>query len=174
MTDVRNAAAVERATSESSEQYDRLLKMARAVFEGERDFVANMANLSSLIYHRLEDLNWCGFYLSRGSELVLGPFQGKVACVRIAVGKGVCGTAAAEKRTVLVPDVAQFAGHIACDPSSRSEIVVPLVSGGRLVGVLDVDSPRTDRFRERDAGGLSKLAELLVSSSDVPPVGANP
>lgn len=167
MTDAHSAATLEATSSESSEQYDELLDMTRAVFEGERDFVANMANLSALIYHQLPDLNWCGFYLSRGQELVLGPFQGKVACVRIPFGKGVCGTSASEGRIVVVPDVHEFPGHIACDPQSRSEVVIPLVARDRLIGVLDIDSPRTERFDESDARGLEKLAELLLLASDI-------
>ncbi len=114
---------------------------ARALLEGERDPIANAANLAALIYHTLPDLNWAGFYLMKDGELVLGPFQGKPACVRIAVGKGVCGTAAARRESVLVPDVDAFPGHIACDSASRSELVVPLVKNGTLLGVLDLDSP---------------------------------
>ncbi len=120
-----------------------------ALFAGERNGLANAANMTALLYQALPDLNWVGFYFLEGGELVLGPFQGKVACVRIAVGRGVCGTAAQRKDTVIVPDVHAFAGHIACDEASRSEIVVPLLEDGRLLGVLDLDSPRLGAIRSR-------------------------
>lgn len=138
-----------------------------ALFEDERDGLANAANLAALLYEALPDLNWAGFYFLRGSELVLGPFQGKVACVRIALGRGVCGTAADERRTIVVPDVHAFPGHIACDSASRSEIVVPLLHGERLLGVLDLDSPREARFDQHDAAGLTAAAQLLVDNSDL-------
>lgn len=148
--------------------FDQLSTLAAALFEGERDFIANSANLSSLLFHSLPEVNWCGFYLQREREghLVLGPFQGKTACVRIGIGQGVCGAAAAQRRTILVPDVHDFAGHIACDPSSRSEIVVPLIRSGRVVGVMDIDSPVVSRFARSDAEGLERLASLLLASSD--------
>jgi len=133
---------------------------------GERDAIANAANLSGLLWMGLADLSWAGFYFLRGGELVLGPFQGKPACVRIALGSGVCGTAAASKKTIVVPDVEAFAGHIACDAASRSELVVPLLSGGRLIGVLDLDSPLQGRFDEADAKGIESLAALWVAASD--------
>src|SRR5215218_2541282 len=121
------------------ETYAELAAQLRALVEGEDDFIANAANFSSLVFHTLPDLNWAGFYLLKGGELVLGPFQGKPACVRIPLGGGVCGTAAAERRTIVVPDVHAFAGHIACDSASNSEVVVPLIRDGHLLGVLDID-----------------------------------
>lgn len=147
--------------------YEELLPMARALFEGERDFLANSANLAALLYHSLPELNWAGFYWRRGEELVLGPFQGKPACVRIPVGKGVCGTAAAERRSVIVPDVNAFAGHIACDSASRSEVVIPVIREGELLGVLDLDSPRKERFTEEDARALEAIVRAFVESTDL-------
>jgi L-methionine (R)-S-oxide reductase len=138
------------------------------VLAGERDGIANCANAAALIYHALPALNWAGFYFSRGEQLVLGPFQGKVACVRIPMGRGVCGTAAARRETLVVPDVHAFPGHIACDADSRSEIVVPLIRSGVLLGVLDVDSPRPDRFDQDDARGLEALVAQLLEASDFP------
>jgi L-methionine (R)-S-oxide reductase len=137
---------------------------ARALLEGERDPIANAANLAALIYHTLPDLNWAGFYLMKDGELVLGPFQGKPACVRIAVGKGVCGTAAARRESVLVPDVDAFPGHIACDSASRSELVVPLVKNGTLLGVLDLDSPSLSRFDDDDRRGCEVLVAIYLES----------
>ncbi|HVT37181.1 MAG TPA: GAF domain-containing protein, partial [Nevskiaceae bacterium] len=138
--------------------YDELALQARALFEGERDRIANAANLSALIWHALPQLNWAGCYFFDGRELVLGPFQGKPACVRIAIGKGVCGTAAAQRATQIVADVHAFPGHIACDAASRSEIVVPLLRSHELLGVLDLDSPVLGRFDDADARGLERLA----------------
>lgn len=149
------------------EAYAGLLAQARALFAGERDFTANSANLSALLFHSLEGLNWAGFYWMKGGELVLGPFQGKPACVRIALGRGVCGTAAASRRTVVVPDVHAFPGHIACDSASMSEVVVPVVAEGRLVGVLDLDSPRPARFDEGDARGLEAIVAAFVECTDL-------
>jgi len=149
-----------------AELYAVLLMQARGLLEGERDPIANAANLASLIWHALPDLNWAGFYFMRGGELVLGPFQGKPACVRIAFGKGVCGTAAQRRETVIVRDVHQFEGHIACDSASNSEIVVPLVRQGEVVGVLDLDSPRLARFDAEDRAGLEPLAAAWVQASD--------
>lgn len=146
-------------------EYPELQLQAQRLFEGERDPVANAANLAALIWHGLPALNWAGFYFWNGSELVLGPFQGRPACVRIASGRGVCGHAAATRRTVIVGDVHRFDGHIACDPASSSEIVVPLLAGERLLGVLDVDSPQLSRFDERDAAGLEALARCWVEAS---------
>ena len=142
-----------------------LEKQLRALLHGERDFIANCANAVALLWHSLPDLNWAGVYRLVGDELVLGPFQGKPACVRIPLGKGVCGTAAALRKTVLVPDVHEFPGHIACDAASRSEIVVPLVKDGQLLGVLDLDSPKLHRFDAADQAGLEKLAAVLVEAS---------
>jgi GAF domain-containing protein len=148
------------------ERYEALATQARALLEGERDRTANAANLASLIFHTLPDLNWAGFYWLKGRELVLGPFQGKPACVRIAVGRGVCGTAARDRHTILVPDVNAFPGHIACDAASASEIVVPLVKDGRLLGVLDIDSPMPRRFDEADARGLEAVARIFLDATD--------
>jgi L-methionine (R)-S-oxide reductase len=156
------------AGRDSFDRYGELAEQAAALFQGERDFIANCANLSALLYNSLEDVNWCGFYLARGDELVLGPFQGQVACVRIAVGRGVCGASAEQGRTIVVPDVHAFPGHIACDPLSRSEVVVPLIVGGRLIGVLDIDSPSLGRFDDIEATGLERVAEILLASSDLP------
>lgn len=142
--------------------YDDLADALGALLEGETDAVANVANAAAALFATLPDLNWAGFYVLRGEELVLGPFQGLPACVRIPVGRGVCGTAAAERRALLVPDVAAFPGHIACDLASRSELVVPLLDGGRLVGVLDLDSPRPDRFTLADLEGCTRIAGLLA------------
>ena len=141
-----------------------LLAEAHALVQGEHDAIANAANLSALLAHRLPDINWVGFYLMREGELVVGPFQGKPACVRIAVGRGVCGTAAARRQTVVVPDVHAFPGHIACDSASNSEIVVPLLRNGVVLGVLDVDSPRFDRFDADDQAGLEAIAALYVDT----------
>ena len=159
--------ALNATSAGEAERYSELLSQARALFAGERDFVANAANLASLLYHVLPDLNWAGFYFMKGEELVLGPFMGKPACVRIAIGRGVCGTAARERQTLVVPDVHEFPGHIACDSASRSEVVVPLLHGGRVVGVMDLDSPMPSRFTQADAEGLEKVARLLLDSSDV-------
>ena len=146
--------------------YRELVNQLAALFAGERDGLANAANMSALIYETLPDLNWAGFYFLRGRELVLGPFQGKVACVRIALGKGVCGTAAERRETIIVPDVDAFPGHIACDAASRSEIVVPLMRDARLLGVLDLDSARPERFDQEDSIGLNAAAAVWVQSSD--------
>ena len=143
-----------------------LVEQARALLAGERDPVANAANLASLIFHALPSLNWAGFYFLRDGELVLGPFQGKPACVRIALGKGVCGTAAGERRTVVVPDVEAFPGHIACDSASRSELVVPVMTGGAVVAVLDLDSPVPARFGEEEARALEQVVAVLVEATD--------
>jgi L-methionine (R)-S-oxide reductase len=144
--------------------YTELARDLRALLMGERDLVANAANTAALIWDALPDLNWSGFYLYKSGELVLGPFQGKPACVRIAIGKGVCGTAAQRRETVLVEDVHAFPGHIACDSASNSEIVIPLLRGAELLGVLDLDSPKLARFKEVDARGLERLARIFVDS----------
>ena len=140
----------------------------RAGLLGERDALANLANAAALLYDQLEQLNWAGFYLMRGGELVVGPFQGKPACTRIALGRGVCGTAAAGRHTVVVPDVHAFPGHIACDGASQSEIVVPMIVAGRLLGVLDLDAPVKGRFDQEDARGLGRFVEALWEGTDVP------
>ena len=137
--------------------YADLLSAARAITADESDSIANMANVAALIWHSLPDLNWAGFYRLIGDELVLGPFQGKPACIRIAIGKGVCGAAAARRETVRVEDVHAFPGHIACDAASASEIVTPIIGGTRLVGVLDLDSPIPARFDAQDQEGLEAL-----------------
>lgn len=144
--------------------YDELARQAQALLHGERNLIANAANLAALVWHALPGINWCGFYLFDGDELVVGPFQGKPACVRIALGKGVCGTAAATGQTQLVRDVNAFTGHIACDSASQSEIVVPLRDGGRLLGVWDVDSPHLARFDEEDRLGMEKLCAIFLQS----------
>ena len=148
------------------EFYAELADQARGLLEGERDPIANAANLSALIWQSLPNLNWVGFYFVKGRELVIGPFQGKPACVRIALGSGVCGTAAAGAKTIVVPDVHAFAGHIACDTQSNSELVVPLLKDGRAVGVLDLDSPLYRRFDADDAAGIEALARIWVEASD--------
>jgi GAF domain-containing protein len=142
--------------------YAELAAALDALLAGEPDPVANAANAAAALYHALPRLNWAGFYFLRGRELVLGPFQGRPACVRIPLGRGVCGTAAAEHRTVLVADVDAFPGHIACDTASRSELVVPLVAGGVLLGVLDIDSPDRARFDAADQQGCERLAAIIV------------
>lgn len=141
--------------------YELLIKQAGAITEDVPHLTANLANLSALIRQTLDDINWAGFYLREGDKLILGPFQGNVACVEIALGKGVCGTAAQQDATQLVPDVHRFKGHIACDSASRSEIVVPLHSDGKVVGVLDIDSPTLSRFTQEDKEGLEKLCTRI-------------
>jgi L-methionine (R)-S-oxide reductase len=150
-----------------AEAYRELNAQLAAVLAGERNGLANAANMAALLFQGLPHLNWSGFYFLQGGELVLGPFQGKVACIRIAVGRGVCGTAAQRRETVIVPDVNAFPGHIACDSASRSEIVVPLIREGRLLGVLDLDSPDLARFDREDAAGLETAVDLLVRGSDL-------
>ena len=149
-----------------TETYEHLSAQLSSLFADERDFIANAANLASLLYHSLPDVNWVGFYLLKKNELVLGPFHGQPACVRIAMGKGVCGTAAELRQTVVVENVHEFPGHIACDSASNSEIVVPLIREGQLIGVLDLDSPTLNRFDDDDAAGLNKLVEILLEPSD--------
>jgi L-methionine (R)-S-oxide reductase len=144
------------------EHHAELLQQMGALLEGEPDWLANLANAASLLWMHLDRINWAGFYLMRGGELVLGPFAGKPACTRIAVGRGVCGTAAARRETMVVPDVFAFPGHIACDAASRSEVVVPLIHGGQLVGVLDVDSPEPNRFGPDEQRYLEDAARLLA------------
>lgn len=146
--------------------YDLLAAQLEALLAGERDFIANAAQFSAFLYNQVEDLNWAGFYLNRDEELVLGPFQGQVACVRIAFGRGVCGAAAATRQTQRVEDVHAFAGHIACDSASNSELVIPLVKQGVLIGVLDLDSPKLARFGEQDQAGLERLAQIFLASTD--------
>ena len=159
--------AAERPSGSTREIYRELCLQAGGLFESERDAIANAANLTALLYGGLADVNWAGFYFLQAEELVLGPFQGRPACVRIPVGKGVCGTAAQRRETVVVPDIEKFPGHIACDAASRSEVVVPLLRNGRLLGVLDLDSPRRNRFNDDDRSGLETLAALWVERSAV-------
>jgi GAF domain-containing protein len=147
--------------------YASLAQQLTGLLEGERDMVANAANMSALIYQFLPDLNWAGFYFIRGGELVLGPFQGKTACVRIAVGRGVCGTAVERQESVVVPDVHAFPGHIACDSASRSELVVPLIKDGRVLGVLDLDSPNPNRFDDEDREGCETLVQIFLASTEM-------
>ena len=154
-TDVRREA-------DKAALYKDLASGLDALLADERDVVANLANAAAAIYRTLPSLNWAGFYILRGNELVVGPFQGLPACVRIPLGKGVCGTAAVERRSILVPDVALFPGHIACDTASRSELVVPLLRGRSVIGVLDLDSPQLARFDECDQSGCENLARIVT------------
>jgi len=146
--------------------YPLLTAQLEALLADERDFIANAAQFSAFLFQELADLNWAGFYLARGEELLLGPFQGKPACVRIPFGRGVCGVAAATRQTQRVGDVRAFTGHIACDSASNSELVIPLLKAGRLVGVLDLDSPTLARFSEEDRIGIERLAEIFLRLSD--------
>ena len=156
-------ASVFDRTVAKGELYEILISTLESVLGEERDPIANLANAAALVWEALPDINWSGFYILRGDELVLGPFQGRAACVRIPLGKGVCGTAAARRETLVVEDVHRFPGHIACDAASRSEIVVPLLSGGELLGVLDVDAPKESRFDEEDRAGLERVVLALVA-----------
>ncbi len=156
----------ELTTDSKSELYEQLVAQMRSLLAAERDYIANAANFSALVYHSLPEVNWAGFYFLRDGELVLGPFQGKPACIRIKIGQGVCGTAAERKQTLVVENVHDFPGHIACDSESNSEIVVPLVIGQRLLGVFDVDSPSLARFTDQDAAELNQLVEIYLDSSE--------
>jgi GAF domain-containing protein len=151
-------------TDSKGELYVHLSEQLRSLLEGEHDLIANAANFAALLYHSLPDVNWTGFYLFKEGELVLGPFQGNPACVRITIGKGACGTAAELRQTVVVENVHEFPGHIACDSASNSEIVVPLMKVKQLIGVLDLDSPSFARFDDEDARGLNELADILVQA----------
>ncbi len=154
-------------TDDKGALYRELAQQLDGLLSGERDAIANAANTAALLFNTLPDLNWAGFYfLKSPDELVLGPFQGKPACVRIAVGRGVCGTAVAQRRTMLVEDVHAFADHIACDAASRSELVVPLVKGDRVLGVIDLDSPLLARFDREDQRGIETVADIYVKASD--------
>lgn len=148
-----------------SKLYAELARELRSLIAGEPDTIANLANASALLFHSLPDLNWAGFYLLKNGELVVGPFQGKPACVRIAVGKGVCGAAAARRATMLVMNVHEFPGHIACDSASNSEIVVPMIAGDELLGVLDLDSPKLARFDAEDQAGLEEFVAVLMEEA---------
>src|ERR1700722_18452978 len=149
--------------TEKAQLYRDLGRQLAALIAGEPDHIATVANMAALLYHGLPDLNWAGFYFAQGGELVLGPFQGQPACVRIQWGDGVCGAAAARGATVLVPDVHEFPGHIACDPVSQSELVVPLIENGRVTGVFDLDSPRLGRFDDDDKAGCEELVRVFLS-----------
>ena len=144
--------------------YDDLLSDLRGLFDGETDLIANAANAAAAMWQYLPDINWAGFYFLKGDILVLGPFAGKPACVRIPLGQGVCGTAAASRETIVVPDVHAFPGHIACDSASNSEIVVPLIHNGVVIGVLDIDSPNLDRFQHNDRIGCEAVAALFIEA----------
>ena len=146
------------------QQYSQLIAQAKSLVSGEHDLIANMSNISALLFNNLEEVNWAGFYLFKEEQLVLGPFQGQPACIRIPLGKGVCGTSASTKTVQRIGDVHQFAGHIACDAASNSEIVVPLVLNDKLIGVLDIDSPVFERFTEEDEKGLVEIAQILMDS----------
>lgn len=156
---------IDRSASKGSRYRDLVLSL-EALLTGETDALANVANATALLADSLDGINWCGVYVLRGGELVLGPFQGKPACVRIPMGRGVCGTAAARRETIVVPDVQAFEGHIACDPASRSEIVIPILSAGDLRGVLDVDAPSPGRFDDEDRVGLEAFVAALVPRVD--------
>jgi GAF domain-containing protein len=154
-----------------TELYADLNKQLKSLLDGERDFIANAANFSALLFNLLSDLNWAGFYLMSGNELILGPFQGKPACVRIPVHpapRGVCGNTAFHRRTFLVPNVHEFPGHIACDSASNSEVVIPILNGDHLVGVLDLDSPNLNRFDTQDQSGLELMVATFIAATDLP------
>lgn len=156
-------------SGDPAKDYPLLHSQLASLMEGEPNFIANMANAAALLWHGLKDINWAGFYLYEEdtNQLVLGPFQGLPACVRIPLGRGVCGGAAAEQRTFVVPDVHAFPGHIACDARSQSEIVVPLMHAGKLIGVIDIDSPIQNRFQSIDQEWLEQIAELLMRGSKI-------
>jgi GAF domain-containing protein len=164
---IMTSELAELSSTSKSELYAQLKAQLASLLAGERDLIANAANFASLIFHSLPDLNWAGFYFVKDNELVLGPFQGRPACVRIKVGQGVCGAAAAKRVTTIVPNVHEFPGHIACDSASNSEIVIPLIKDGRLIGVFDLDSPVFGRFDDGDASGLNRLVSVLIESSEV-------
>ena len=153
--------------ADSREFYNELAQQLEGLLAGERDMIANAANIAALIFTSLPDLNWAGFYFLRGDTLILGPFQGKPACVRIAAGQGVCGTAVEQRQTLRVDDVNAFPGHIAFDLASRSELVVPLIRGNAVLGVLDLDSPHPARFDSDDQAGIERLAAMFVAGSDI-------
>lgn len=154
------------ATGAGLDGYALLKAQLESLLADERDFIANASQFSAFLFNQLDDLNWAGFYLNRNEELVLGPFQGQIACVRIPFGRGVCGAAAASRQTQRVEDVHAFAGHIACDSASNSELVVPLIKNGRLIGVLDLDSPSIGRFTEQDQQGIEALAAIFLRLSE--------
>ena len=149
------------------QQYEQLISQAKSLVSGEHDLIANMANISALLFNNLEDINWAGFYLYKEEQLVLGPFQGQTACIRIPLGKGVCGTSAETRTVQRIADVHEFDGHIACDAASNSEIVIPLVVEDQLIGVLDIDSPVFARFSQLDENGLVEIAAVLLDSQKI-------
>ncbi len=157
----------ELSTSTKTEFYKALTNQLYALLGDEHDVIANAANFSALLFHTMPDLNWAGVYFYKQGGLVLGPFQGKPACTRIAIGKGVCGTAAERRKTIVVANVHEFPGHIACDQASNSEIVVPMIKSGQLIGVLDLDSPVLARFDEEDKAGLENLVEVFLSKTEI-------
>ncbi len=156
------------SSDDPREFYAELARQLEGLLTGERDAIANAANMSALIFTSVPDLNWAGFYFLKGDTLVLGPFQGRPACVRIAIGRGVCGAAAEQRRTQRIDDVNAFPGHIACDSASRSELVVPLVRDNKVLGVLDLDSPRPARFSAADQAGMERLVAIFLDNSDAP------
>lgn len=153
------------ASSDKAGFYRELTSQLQGLLAGESDPIANAANTSALLFQMMPDLNWAGFYIMRDGELVLGPFQGKPACVRIPVGRGVCGAAVARRQSMLVEDVHAFPGHIACDAASRSELVVPLIRDGEVIGVIDLDSPHPSRFDGADQAGIEQIAEIYLAAS---------
>ena len=155
------------AFASRAECYKHLNSQLQHLLEGERDLIANASNAAALLFHTLPEVNWAGFYFNRHGELVLGPFQGKPACVRIAIGKGVCGTCAQKKETVVVKNVHDFPGHIACDSASNSEIVIPIVKFNRLIGLLDIDSPVTERFDHEDKAGLETFIKIFSEHTNL-------
>ncbi|MBV9303701.1 MAG: GAF domain-containing protein [Acidobacteriaceae bacterium] len=160
---MHSLSRVEPGTSKN-ELYQQICEQLSELLGDEKNFVANAANTSALLFQSLPDVNWVGFYVAEGRELVLGPFQGKPACVRIRFGKGVCGTAASQQKTLIVPDVSRFPGHIVCDPASQSEIAVPLLNWGKLLGVLDIDSASVNRFDDEDRDGLESIGAVFLAS----------
>lgn len=160
----------ETTTGNSKDQYGLIMKQLQHLIEGEKDWLANLANSSAHLFHTLGRVNWVGFYLLKQGELVLGPFLGKPACVRIPIGKGVCGTAVAKNETQLVANVHQFPGHIACDSETRSEIVIPIRVDDQMIGVLDIDSPELDRFSAEDQTYLEQYVDYLIANTDWTPI----
>lgn len=152
--------------SDKKSVWEEILKQLAGILSGEQDWLANLSNSLAILYNNLEEINWAGFYLYRDGELILGPFQGKPACIRIGVGKGVCGSALRDRKTYLVPDVNKFAGHIACDTASRSEIVVPVLKNDSLIGILDIDSPIKERFDSIDQEFLKSFVDILVNNTE--------
>ena len=147
---------------DTQQQYEMVAKQLDALLTGEKNVMANLSNASALLNQFFDRINWVGFYMMDGTELVLGPFQGLPACIRIPIGRGVCGTTVAKKETIIVPDVHAFPGHIACDAASQSEIVVPLIKNGEVIGVLDIDSPEKNRFQQEDQHGLEHFVSILM------------